>query len=178
MSRQEIIQQHLGTRLFRHTSLEFQAMGIPPDETARILYVTADISAAVMFPFPDTLEGTRLAEFRAWLDAFIEGGEISVAEDPQNKPPGTMLARVCPIEEEFWSIRVNRPEETPGIRSLGAFSDINEFVALTWEMREHIPDFDEEVESVIESWKDYFGSELPHRGDSLNEYLTDNARPV
>jgi hypothetical protein len=84
-----------------------------------------------------------------------------------------MLARVHPIEKEFWSIRVTAPEETPGIRSLGAFSDKDDFVALTWEKRELIADeFNEEVQSAIECWKDYFGTIAPHRGDSLDEYLT------
>ena len=109
----------------------------------------------------------------AWLDGFIEGNELSVAEDPNQKPPDAMLARVKPVEKEFWSIRVTDPEETPGIRSLGAFSDKDEFVALTWEKREVIQNqFDEEVASAIQVWGDYFGSETPHRGDSLDEYLT------
>jgi hypothetical protein len=179
MSRQTIIDGHVKKhKLSRHKSLDFESLGIPQDDTPRTLYISPDISAAVSFPFADTPEGGRLGEFRAWLDDFIEGAEISVGEDPQDKPPDTDLARVCPVEKEFWSIRVTRPEETPGIRSLGAFSDKDEFVALTWEMRERIGDFNEAVESAIQVWGDYFGFELPHRGASLNEYLTINYRAV
>jgi hypothetical protein len=63
-------------------------------------------------------------------------------------------------------------DTTPGIRSFGAFSDRDEFVALTWMMREDIEAFDEEVQSAIEAWKNHFGSEGPHEGDDIHEYLT------
>ena len=85
------------------------------------MYVSADVLAAVTPPFADTLEGERLGMFRAWLDDFVDGARISVSEDPDRKPPYAMLARVHPVDDEFWSIRVNEPLDTAGIRSLGAF---------------------------------------------------------
>ena len=84
--------------------------------------MSPDILAVITPPFPETEKGKRLSEFRAWLDAFMEGSEISVAQDPDQKPPDAMLARVKPVEDEFWSIRVTEPEKTPGIRSLGGFA--------------------------------------------------------
>jgi hypothetical protein len=45
-------------------------------------------------------------------------------------------ARVHPVKAEFWSIRVTAPEDTPGIRVLGAFADKDKFIALTWDYRE------------------------------------------
>ena len=174
MSSQKIIEELIkGHKLYKHRSLAFESLGIPQDDTARTLYVTANISAVVAYPFEDTEDGDRLGQFRAWLDDFIEGSELSVSEDPYEKPPTTMLARVSPVEKEFWSIRVTQPEDTPGIRSLGAFSDTDEFVALAWEKREIIDvNFDAEVESAIQVWADYFGTCPPHRGDSLDDYLT------
>jgi hypothetical protein len=84
-----------------------------------------------------------------------------------------MLARVHPVKNEFWSIRVTLPETTPGIRLLGAFSDTDEFVALTWEKRETINNqFDQEVERVTQVWKDFFGIVPPHQGNNINDYLT------
>lgn len=100
------------------------------------MIVTQDILAAVTPPFPADERGVRLAEYRAVLDAFSEGGEFSVAEDPDRKPYDAMLARVHPVAAEFFSIRVTDPEETPGIRSLGAFVDKDTFVALIWDFRE------------------------------------------
>jgi hypothetical protein len=83
-------------------------------DTGRIMYVTPEILAITTPPFADTREGERLAEFGAMLDAFSELGMFSVAEDPDNKPADTMLARVRPVEADFWSIRVTDPERQPG----------------------------------------------------------------
>ena len=88
-----------------------------------------------------------------------------------------MLARVHPVEAEFWSIRVTEPEDTPGIRALGAFGGKDAFVAIDWEYREGMTDFDSHVESAIEDWKGIFEAEPPFEGDSLDEYLS-NYRAV
>src|SRR5262245_58096494 len=148
------------------------------DETARTMIVSPDILAAVSPPFPDNEEGRRLSEFRAWLDGFMEGCELSVAEDPDRKPPDAMLARVHPVADEFWSVRVTEPEDTPGIRAFGAFGGKDMLIALTWEKRELIGDqFNEAVSEVQASWRDYFRSERPFSGDRLDDYLT-NFRAV
>jgi hypothetical protein len=83
-----------------------------------------------------------------------------------------MLARVDPVEDQFWSIRVTEPEDTAGIRSLGGFAAKDEFISLTWDYREGIPIFDDEVDMVRDAWRDLFGLEGPFGGDSLDEYLT------
>jgi hypothetical protein len=167
MSRARILDVLLEQRgLFRLESL------LTGDETLRTMIVAPGIFADVMPPFADTPEGERLGELRGWLDAFMEGAEISVSENPDRKPPDTMLARVHPVEAEFWSIRVTEPETTPGIRSLGAFSAKDEFVALRWEYREHIEIFNDEVTATIAAWQDLFKSEPPHSGSNLDEYLT------
>jgi hypothetical protein len=150
------------------------------DETVRTMIVSADILTVVTPPFADTVDGGRLGEFRAWLDNFLEGGELTVAENPDTKPPDTMLARVHPVDLDLWSIRVTLPEETPGIRSLGAFAGKDKFVALTWDRREDIEDFDCEIEAATERWTDYFERDAPcarFTGESLDEYLT-NYRAV
>jgi hypothetical protein len=148
------------------------------DETVRTMIVAPDILAAVSPPFPDDEEGRRLGEFRAWLDSFVEGCELSVAEDPDRKASDAMLARVHPVADEFWSIRVTEPEDTPGIRAFGAFGSKDMFIALTWERRELIGGrFNEAVDELRASWRDCFRSERPFRGDRLDEYLT-NFRAV
>lgn len=142
-------------------------------ETARTMIVTPDVLAAVRFPFPDTEEGRRLGAFRYWLDCFSECSQISVAEDPFRKPQDTMLARVGPVEDEFWSIRVTEPEKTDGIRCLGAFAERDKFIALTWEYREIINNkFSKEVEAAQAMWQGMFGKEPPFSGDTLDDYLT------
>lgn len=141
-------------------------------ETAITMYVSPEISALTARPFPNTFEGVRLGEFAAWLDAFSEHGMISVSQDPDNKPHDTMLARVRPVEAEFWSIRVTDPKCTPGIRALGAFVGKDAFVTLTWDYREMIVNFDEEVAAAREAWRDLFDSVPPHSGNNLSDYLT------
>ena len=140
------------------------------DDTARTMIVSPDILAVVTPPFPDTEEGRRLGEFRAWLDSFSENAEISVAEDPFQKPPDVMLARVAPVEKEFWSIRVTEPEDTAGIRALGGFAAKDKFVSLTWDYREGIPIFEDEVGIVCGAWRNLFGVVGPFSGESLDEY--------
>jgi hypothetical protein len=142
------------------------------DDTVRTMIVTPEVLSVVSPPFADTFEGTRFAEFRAWLDAFMEGAEISVAEDPDGKPPEAMFARVHPTHAELWSIRVTEPKRSPGIRCFGAFHGQDTFIALTYDLREAIDDFDNAVDDAIQMWSDYFGSEAPFSGDSLDEYLT------
>lgn len=107
----------------------------------------------------------------------MEGSEISVAEDPFQKPPDAMLARVDPIEKEYWSIRITEPEDTAGMRSLGGFGGKDLLIALTWDYRENIPIFEDEVTAAHEAWCDLFGSQGPFSGDALDDYLT-NYRPV
>lgn len=113
---------------------------------------------------------------RGWK-SFVELCELTVAADPFNKPPDTMLARTAPLEKEVWSIRVTEPLDTPGIRAFGSFAELDAFIALTYEFREVIDDnFPGSVEAAFDAWNDYF-SERPFEGGSLNDYLT-NYRPV
>jgi hypothetical protein len=147
------------------------------DETARTMIVSPEILAAVTPPFSDDDKGRRLGEFRAWLDAFLEGAEVSVAEDPFNKPADAMLARVAPVKEGFWSIRVTDPNDTPGIRCFGGFGGKDQFIALTWEYREAIQDFSQEIGSIRDAWTDIFADDRPFSGENLDDYLT-NYRTV
>lgn len=147
------------------------------DETARTMIVTADIDAVVHPPFADTEEGERHGALRDWCDNWLEGGEFTVAENPDDKPRDAMIARVHPVDAEIWSLRVTDPDDTPGIRVLCAFAGQDKLIALTWEFREDMGDFDERVEEAIARWKDLFGTEPPFKGDHLHDYLT-NFRAV
>ena len=145
--------------------------------SAREMVVTPEIDALTRQPFSDTAEGERFAAFAADLNAFSELNDITISENPLVKPPDVMLARVAPVEADYWSIRVIEPEGTAGLRSLGAFVCKDVFVALTWDFREDISDFAAEVADVQDVWRDYFGELTPFSGSSLDEYLT-NYTPV
>ena len=178
MSREHILQKELNRRLFR-LAPEPLFNDEEELEPSREMYVSADVHAALIGPFPDTIEGRRRGEFWGWMEAWMYGSEVSVSEYPFDKPPETQLARVSPVEAEFWSIRVPPPLDEDGepiaksLRSLGAFHAFDEFIALIWEYREIIDDdFGDYVEDVKKAWDDIFNSEPPHRGENLHEYLS------
>jgi hypothetical protein len=137
------------------------------------MYVSAEVLDAVAGPFAKTRDGKRLFEFRQTLDAFVEGGEFSIAEDPYVKPSDAMLARVDPVDAEIWDIRSIVPK--PGIRALGGFVCRDKFIVLTWDWRENLDDrgtWSAEIERCIAAWRDLFGSMGPLKGASLDDYLT------
>ena len=101
----------------------------------------------------------------------MEGGEISVAQDPFRKPPDAMLARIDPVASGLWSVRITEPEQTPGVRGFGGFAEKDKFVALTWEYRETIIDFDAAVDDVITAWDELFQPYKPLKGSGLDRYL-------
>jgi hypothetical protein len=142
-------------------------------ETVRSVYATPEILAITREPFGDTLHDERLAEFAQTLDAFSEGGRISIAQNPDQKPWDAVLARVHPVSAEFWSIRVTAPEETPGIRAFGGFVGKDEFAVLTWHLREEMSSFDADVMLAREAWANLFGNSGPHRAGTLDDYLSD-----
>jgi hypothetical protein len=162
------VQTHLADgRLHRLSSL------ICGEEIARTLYVSTEILEAVTPPFAETGDGERMAEFRQTLDAFLENGAFSVAEDPHDKPSDAMLARVHPTDAEFWDIRSIAPR--PGIRCLGAFIAKDAFVALAWTYRENLDEpgaWAVEIERCIIHWRELFGTQQPLKGATLDEYLT------
>lgn len=51
---------------------------------------------------------------------------------------------------------------------------MDEFIVLRWRYREEIGDnFGDEVAETIAAWQDIFDKEPPHKGEKLNEYLTE-----
>lgn len=143
---------------------------VPAPPPRRTVWVSEDVFYDVQPPFEDHYDGTRLLQFRGALDAFTNHYKVSVAEDPRSKPWDAFLARVDPVSEEIWDIRSLEPPQ--GIRCFGAFASLNEFVALTWDYRENISDFNSAVRECAAEWNALFGDIRPHSGGSLDAYLT------
>lgn len=141
------------------------------DISARNVFLAPDIEALAKWPFAETADGERHAALAAYLDSFSELNMITVSQRPRRKPPYTMLARVDPPEDEFWSMRVMLPESSPGMRLLGAFCAMDSFVGLVCDYRENMA-FDDEVRDLKEKWADLFGTTDPLSGSNLNDYLT------
>jgi hypothetical protein len=135
------------------------------------MFVSEEILHAVTPPFVENRDGRRLAEFRQYLDAFTEGAELSVAENPDIKPSDAMLARVHPVADEFGDIRSISP--IPAVRALGGFTDKDEFVALTWDYRENLDgQWNAEIDRCRNAWKILFGKNGPLCRRALDEYLS------
>jgi hypothetical protein len=143
------------------------------EETVRTLFISQEVLDALTHPYPED-RAHRLSEFREFLDAFLEGGLLSVAEDPDLKDSYAMIARVKEVKDDFWDFRVTAPK--PGIRAFGAFSEFDTFILLTWEYREHIDDFNAEVDRCKTEWAQLFKSP-PYSGANINAYLS-NFYPV
>jgi hypothetical protein len=162
--RDQIIELVRNKELF---CLESQDWG--PD-TPRTLFLTKDVLDAITPPFPATPRGLH-AEFRQQLDAFLELNLLSVGEDPKTKDSNAQMARVDPVEWEFWDFRITSPY--PQIRALGGFSELDTFVIVSWQYRDIIDDkFDDEVRRCKIEWEKLFGRTPPFSGKKLNEYLS------
>ena len=137
----------------------------------RTLFVSKKVWEAVHEPFPDGKEVLH-SEFRQTLDGFLEGGEMSVGEDPYTKASDALMARVGPVEDEFFDFRVTAPY--PQIRTLGGFAEKDTFVLLTWQYRDVIADdFNGEVELCCkDELQRLFGQTQPHKGKTLDDYLS------
>ena len=105
---------------------------------------------------------------------------LSVSERPFDKPPDTNMARVHPVKKEVWDVRSLEP---PGIRCFGRFGDKNLFVALTWAYREDVESGDDwtrdddwaaEIRQFERAWETLFKGIPIFKGDTLDEYLTNN----
>lgn len=136
----------------------------------REVFVSADVRDAVSPPWPRYRTGARHIEFRETLDSFTQNRKISVGEDPFKKPNHVILARNDPVEDEVWDFRCLREDD--GIRCFGCFGGRDLFVAITWEYREHITDFNAEVEECRKEWDGLFAPLTPFSGKTLDEYLT------
>lgn len=164
---QQRILEHKDTRLFHLPPL------LPGLPHARTIIAYKEVFDGASEPFPDNFNGVRLEAFRATLDAFTTGEELSVAERPRDKPPDTMLARIDPVEHEVWAIRAILPPH--GIRCFGRFAAKDTFIALTWAYREDIDreDWPYEIRRCLDAWSGLFDPFQPFKGANLHEYLSE-----
>jgi hypothetical protein len=138
-------------------------------ETPRVLLISERIRSDFMPPWPDTIEGERRAGARALLDAFSNGDFFTVGQDPHNKDPDAMMARVDPTGDEVFDFRSFDCRQ--GLRIFGCFIEKDEFIALTWDFREDV-DWDNATAECMAEWRRLFGDLLPHSGDSIDDYLS------
>jgi hypothetical protein len=149
----------------------------PVEETPRKLYLSVEVADGLFASPTEDLDGIRRAGAQAVLESFVDGGFLTIAEDPFDKDRTAMMARVDPVNWEIFDFRCLDPE--PGIRVLGSFCAIDEFVALTWDYREQFDDrWPEQVQRCRDSWLDIFGAIPQHKGEQLDAYLSYNFEAV
>jgi hypothetical protein len=142
---------------------------LPGEETPRTMFVSKEVYGIVRPPFTNDGEGRCHARLRALLDGFVQGEDISVSEDPRNKPTDTILARTDPISAEVWDFRCFDPH--PGIRLFGRFSELDHFIALTWDYRENV-DWNREIARCQDTWRDLFGGLDPLIRRNIDGYVS------
>jgi hypothetical protein len=136
------------------------------------MIVSVEVNDVVYPPWPDNWDGFRLSQFRATLDAFTQDEWLAIAENPFGKPGYANMARVHPVKDEIFDIRVLDPD--PGIRVFGGFAAKDTFLALTWDYRENIDDWAYEIDRCKDAWASLFHPSLPHHGATLDDYLSSN----
>lgn len=145
------------------------------------MHIVADI-AEDLDPeeWPETVLGERLQTARGYVDAFTEGSFMTVGVDPYDKPKDCLMARVAPPEEEVFDFRSFDCRN--GIRVFGCFTGRDEFICLTWSLREDLApgeeDWSAEIASCKAKWTALFGELPPHSGESIDDYFTHNAEFV
>jgi hypothetical protein len=171
MSIERVLASLDGVRLFRVPA------SFSNGEGARVVYASSDVAEMISGDWPDTRDGQMHAAARAVLEAFVDGGYVTIAADPFRKAATALLARVHPVADEVWDFRCLDPR--PGIRVLGSFAATDVFVALTWDYRENFDkDWPAHVAECKREWRRLFGDVPPFRGKTLNDYVSENIRAV
>jgi hypothetical protein len=143
------------------------------EECPRTVFATLEVAEMVLGPWEDTRDGRRHKSARGVLDHFTEGGFLTIAQDPFRKDSQAILARVDPVDREVWDFRCLDPN--PGIRILGRFIGLDEFIALTWDYRENFDEFwATKIDECLDEWKRLFGDIQPHSGGDIGEYISFN----
>lgn len=155
--------EHDGKGLFFYEAM-------PGTTVMRDLIVSAQVKLGITPPFPANRIKARHAEFLNTLDNFAGGSTFTVSENPNSKPWDTMMARTSPVEKQVWDFRCF--DEDQGIRCFGLFGGKDFFIALTWDYRENIQDFNQAVKECSNEWTKLFRGIPLFEGRNLDEYLT------
>jgi hypothetical protein len=168
MSIRDEINRHVANRALFHLLPLLEGSRV-----ARTMFISAEVmEVADPFVFADDWDGRRLQMVRPMLDTFINGRLIGIATKPHNKDGSAFLARVDPVQDEVWDIRVIDP--VPGVRVFGRFSEFNTFVALNWNLRENLKreeHWAEQIQDCIQQWQKLFPAHSAHSSSKVSDYV-------
>jgi hypothetical protein len=153
---------------------------LPNGPVERLLFASKEVNRLVVGPWRDQTEEHRCGRLSAATDMFVEGYRITMAlDDPYKKPKTTYMARLDPLQDEVWEIRVLDPK--PGIRVFGRFSEQDSLIVLTWAPRESLPgskEWRDAREGCKAEWRKLFPTYNAITGNNINEYVSHSAVPV
>lgn len=117
--------------------------------------------------FPDVESERLIAHYSAgWL--------VTVSRKKTKRKPD--LERIEGYDE-IWALCPRRPR--PGWRLLGRFIAKDTLVLLrAWEKNRLFANYPQAAQEVIDDWKRILGSEEPHRGNEVGDYLSSRFRDV
>lgn len=138
----------------------------------REIYISKSVEALLIDSWTSKKQEFRWGFVLSDLIVFVRDAWISIASDSR-RAKDAYMARLLPDANEVWDIRCRDPQ--PGIRLLGRFAKKNVFVALTWEDRLPLRDFESAewkaaINRCVEEWNRGFWSE-PLRGNFPDDYL-------
>lgn len=138
----------------------------------REIYISESIEDLLIDSWNSREQELRWGFVMSDLCVFVRDPWITIAVESR-RAKAAYMARLQPDDSEVWDIRCRDPK--PGIRLLGRFAEKNVFVALTWEERLPLRNFESPEWRAATSrctieWNRRFWSE-PFRGHFPDDYL-------
>lgn len=166
MSIQSLINGHCGGG-----SLYYLRPYLASDRICRHIFITPDLKRFILGPWDNVDDEIRGNKLYGDLEVFIKGEIVQVSRLARRKPPNTYMSPTSPRTDEIFSIRSTNPK--PQIRVIGAFSEPDHFVALSYEFRDQI-NWDDEIEYCIGKWRSLLAPFPRHSGEFPNDYISKN----
>lgn len=172
------IEPILAQRILDGHLVEIQSL--LPGHRQRLVYAPPEV-AKQLDPFDeDMIESENAGQLRAWIDAFTQGGTVTVGSDKNRQVDIKILN---PRADEVWELR---KRDEPSTRIFGRFAAKNIFIAtnirtskdlfsLQWVTDGYIrwPVWREEIRRCKAIWRSLFLTYHPVSGGNLDDYLSD-----
>lgn len=146
--------------------LEREPLRPMPSATRRYVLVTPQIDALLdghveFGVFPDW-------EMEKLIGKFSARYLVTVSRQIMDKKPDVEQIVGC---DEVWALCPRKP--IPGWRILGRWYEKDVFVALRpWPKGKLFRNYPVAAQEVIDDWVDLFGQQQPHRGNEVEDYLS------
>jgi hypothetical protein len=157
---------------------------MPDDPVQRTMLISPEVRHLLSGPWGTDSDARRANRLRADLERFITGQLVGLCLTPYQARTAYM-GRLDRPEDEVWDIRSVDP--SPGLRVFGRFAERDVFIALSWRPRSEDWASRKALRSgkslewhfvILEChahWKRLFPGYQPVRGESISDYVSENA---